>query len=68
MRTGIICFALLSVAVYGLLIGVPTIDRWERANAYPYGRMCDPNLFNFYQSSCHDNPTSPHHPAIPSAE
>lgn len=28
------------------------IHTWEKAHHYPYGRMCDPNLFNLYVSTC----------------
>jgi len=33
---GIFLFALISFAVL-----IPAIDRWERANEYPFGMACD---------------------------
>ena len=35
-----------------LIISASAIARWEKANDYPYGRMCDPNVFNLYTSTC----------------
>lgn len=36
----------------GLIVAAPHISAWEKANGYPYGRMCDPNIFNLYTSTC----------------
>lgn len=41
-----------TLALLGLAYGVPAINSWEKANNFPYGRMCDPNIFNGYTSSC----------------
>lgn len=48
---GLVCATLVSSIL--LLLAVPAIHAWERRNGYPYGRMCDPNLFNLYTSTCH---------------
>jgi len=52
MRYGIV--ALVATLALGILLIVvsPAINAWEKANGYPYGRMCDPNIFNLYQSTC----------------
>jgi hypothetical protein len=34
-------FVLISMSVYGLLVGVPAINGWERSHNYPFGKMCD---------------------------
>lgn len=44
-------FAVLALGV-ALMIVSPAINAWEKANGYPYGRMCDPNIFNLYHSTC----------------
>lgn len=54
--TNIIAAALLLVAGLGLApLGLELgwrVSQWERAHGYPWGRMCDPNIFNFYVSTC----------------
>jgi hypothetical protein len=35
-----------------LLMASAEIGAWEKQNGYPYGRMCDPNIFNLYHSTC----------------
>jgi hypothetical protein len=37
-----------------LVASIPSIHDWERRNDYPFGRMCDPNIFNGYHSSCRE--------------
>lgn len=32
---------LVVLPVAGLFYGVPAIDAWERANDYPFGKLCD---------------------------
>lgn len=36
----------------GLLANIHHIHAWEKANGYPFGRMCDPNFFNIYTDTC----------------
>lgn len=35
-----------------LLLVVGQVNAWEKSHGYPYGRMCDANIFNLYQSTC----------------
>ena len=52
MTKAICSIAVLAVLIETLLVGVPMIGQWEKANGFPFGRMCDANIFNLYQSSC----------------
>lgn len=52
MRFATTLALIITTTVICLLVIQPRIARWERANAYPYGRMCDPNIFNAYHSTC----------------
>jgi hypothetical protein len=51
MKTTVCLLAALYIGVC-LLVSLPAIHKWERDNGYPYGRMCDPNIVNFYTSTC----------------
>lgn len=49
---GIVSIIGMIVLTGYMLLAVDNISKWERANGYPYGRMCDPNIFNLYHSTC----------------
>lgn len=34
-------FALITLAVWSLFVAVPQIHAWEKANNYPYGKLCE---------------------------
>ena len=40
MRATLVLIIALSGAIIGI-VSIPHIDRWERANNYPYGKLCD---------------------------
>ncbi len=39
------------LAIAMLVVGVPQINAWEKAHAYPYGQMCN-SVFTGYQDTC----------------
>jgi hypothetical protein len=41
MKIAILLLALISINVWALAFGVPMVNAWEKAHAYPFGRMCD---------------------------
>lgn len=48
---GFVCAAILfGIIAIGFAI-IPTIHEWERANDYPYGKMCN-SAFTFYVDTC----------------
>jgi hypothetical protein len=51
MRAFIIIASLFCISIAGL-VSVPAIHQWERENGFPFGRMCEPNFFTFYQDTC----------------
>ena len=53
-RNIVLCSVLLSLAMVslvGLSVAVPRINAWEKANAYPYGKMCN-SIFTGYADTC----------------
>lgn len=42
---------ILAGAIMSLTHGVPAIDAWEKANGYPYGKMCN-SIFTGYVDTC----------------
>lgn len=48
----VVTLGLMLAITVCLLALTPAIHKWERDNGYPYGRMCDPNIFNLYTSTC----------------
>lgn len=51
LSLAIVLITLGSIGV-ALIVAAPHISAWEKQNGYPYGRMCDPNIFNLYTSTC----------------
>lgn len=33
--------AILAVTIYAMTTGIPAIHAWEKANDYPYGKLCE---------------------------
>lgn len=46
-----IAVACVLSALVLLLASTPRIQAWERANGYPYGRMCQ-SIFTAYVDTC----------------
>ena len=50
MKAAIVITALWCVIVGGWILAVE-INHWEKANAFPYGKMCQ-SVFTGWQNTC----------------
>ena len=50
MKTLTAVFIILAIALAGLM-SVPQIHAWEKANNFPYGKICN-SIFTAYENTC----------------
>lgn len=49
--TSLVALALILSTAIVALVNVPRIQAWEKANGYPFGRMCH-SIFTGYADTC----------------